>query len=387
MGNNLIVIFVDFSQAFDRINRNILFHKLKLNRLSGRLVDVLHSLYSKTSFRVKHGGKISDRIKESCGVNQGGNASPFLFRKYLQDLIDYLDAFTGVHISSHTLLNRAWADDVFLVSTNNAHAQIQINGLSKFCTPNQMIVNDIKTKVMLYAKDIEIDIKLNGKTLEVVKQYKCLGTIVNSIKTFRGNVFRYHADYACQQARKAAFDILNKIKQVGEIPPKHLFYLYQSMVQPILVFGSENWGIDTKSCQMVDKLFNWFARLVLRVKSTTCNIMTLGECGVIPPSIFCHINAIIYAIRLKNISQDSILRGVFTENVYLHEIGFETWYSKVTKLAKTYNINLDDFHYSEKTKKCIKSKVKHLFVLKWKENIFDLNKYPILRIYRTIHTE
>ena len=182
MGNNLIVIFVDFSQAFDRINRNILFYKLKQNGLRGRLIDVLENLYNKTSFRVKYGGRISCRIKESCGVNQGGNASPFLFRKYLQDLIDYLDVYTGVHISSHTLLNRAWADDVFLVSTINKHAQLQINGLLNFCSPNQMVVNDIKTKVMVYGKDIEINIELNGKRLEEVRQYKCLGTILNSLK-------------------------------------------------------------------------------------------------------------------------------------------------------------------------------------------------------------
>ena len=153
---------------------------------------------------------------------------------------------------------------------------------------------------------------------------------------------------ACYQARKATYNILNKIKQIGDITPKHLFYLYQSMIQPILTFGSENWGINVKSCEMVDKFFNWFARLVLRVKSTTCNMMTWGECGVIPPSVYCHINVITYAIRLKNISTDSILSGVFTENVYLHEIGFETWYSKVTKLGRKYNIDLELFDYSEK---------------------------------------
>ena len=107
IGKNLIVIFVDFSQAFDKINRSILFYKMQKLGLKGRLIDTLHNLYSKTSFRVKHGGKISDKIKESCGVNQGGNASPILFKKYLQDLVCYLDEYTGVSTSEHILVHRA----------------------------------------------------------------------------------------------------------------------------------------------------------------------------------------------------------------------------------------------------------------------------------------
>ena len=62
MSSNLIVILVDFSQAFDKINRNILFYKLNKYGLKGRLIDVLQNLYSKTSFRLKHNGKLSNKI-------------------------------------------------------------------------------------------------------------------------------------------------------------------------------------------------------------------------------------------------------------------------------------------------------------------------------------
>ena len=39
------------------------------------------------------------RILQDVGVNQGGNASPIIFRKYLSDLRNYLDAKTGVILS------------------------------------------------------------------------------------------------------------------------------------------------------------------------------------------------------------------------------------------------------------------------------------------------
>ena len=83
LGLILILILVDFSKAFDRINRAILFYKIKKSGLRGRVIDTLINLYSKTCYRVKHQGKLSDIIKEDIGVNQGGNTSPLLFLKII----------------------------------------------------------------------------------------------------------------------------------------------------------------------------------------------------------------------------------------------------------------------------------------------------------------
>ena len=88
MGQSLIVCHVDFTQAFDRVNRNILFYKIKKFGCTGRVIDTLQNLYSKTRCRVNCNGGISDIIWENVGVNQGGNASPILFRSYLSDIKD-----------------------------------------------------------------------------------------------------------------------------------------------------------------------------------------------------------------------------------------------------------------------------------------------------------
>ena len=56
LGQPLIVIFVDFTKAFDLVNRNILIYKLMENGFFGRVLDTLRNLYSKTHFRVKHKG-------------------------------------------------------------------------------------------------------------------------------------------------------------------------------------------------------------------------------------------------------------------------------------------------------------------------------------------
>lgn len=55
-------------------------------------------MYSKTNSHIKINGFISTPILDTYGVNQGGNASPTLFRKYISDLGDYLSEKCGIVI-------------------------------------------------------------------------------------------------------------------------------------------------------------------------------------------------------------------------------------------------------------------------------------------------
>ena len=83
LGKSLLVYFVDFSKAFDVINRNILFYKLMNRGWKGRVIDTLRNLYNKSNFRVKRHGQLSPAIQNRTGVNQGGISSGLMFRKYI----------------------------------------------------------------------------------------------------------------------------------------------------------------------------------------------------------------------------------------------------------------------------------------------------------------
>ena len=56
MGKSLVLCFIDFSKAFDLVNRDILFFKIMKSGWYGRVIDTLRNLYKKTSFRVNHKG-------------------------------------------------------------------------------------------------------------------------------------------------------------------------------------------------------------------------------------------------------------------------------------------------------------------------------------------
>ena len=95
--------------------------KLIKSGLHGWVINTLRSLYNEICFRVKHGGYASESIRQVVGVNQCGNASPIIFRKYMSDMRDCLDENTGVV-------------------------------LSKFCSKDKFIVNTIKSKCMIFGQ-------------------------------------------------------------------------------------------------------------------------------------------------------------------------------------------------------------------------------------------
>ena len=117
---------------------------------------------------MKVNGKVSEPIQETIGVNQGSITSPFLFKEYLSDLKSYLDTSTGVCIGDEILVHELWADDLYMVSDEVKRSQKQLDGLKKFCAPNHMIANEVKTKYIVNGSKEKIDLYLNENKLHQV---------------------------------------------------------------------------------------------------------------------------------------------------------------------------------------------------------------------------
>ena len=255
MGKPLYVCYVDFSMAFDLVNRHILFYKLIRQGWCGR-VDTLRNFYTKTYFRVKVNGLISPPIPNHIGVNQGGNVSGLLFRKYLADLDEYLCKEVGVCLGDTIIAHLLWADDLILVTDSIKGLQKQLDGLFNFCSDNMMIVNETKTKVMVCGSARrDIVVKFNDKVLDVVDQYKYLGNLMKSVKRVNEDVFGANYQYLCNKARQAVFAMFKRLKNIGTLPVKIMIYLFQSLIKPVLVYGSDVWGVNINATKSRIKYF------------------------------------------------------------------------------------------------------------------------------------
>ena len=51
-----------------------------------------------------------------------------------------------------------------------------------------MIVNEVKTKVLIYGQKNAPDIYFNGQRIEAVQSYKYLGNIISTISSAKGDI-------------------------------------------------------------------------------------------------------------------------------------------------------------------------------------------------------
>ena len=238
---------------------------------------------------------------------------------------EYLKSKFGVCIGEVIIMHLLWADDLILIADTCNGLQRQLDGLHEFCSKNLTAVNEIKTKCMAFGKIETVQVNFNGKAIEQVYQYK-----------FLGNILKYLAN----QAKKAVAAMYSRIRDVGTLHPHIMLHMYDCLVKPSTVYGSEVWSHHHQAQSEADKIFFWFARQVLRVKPTTSNIIVLGECGVLPPSVQCIISVLCYMNRLHNVPNDLLVNQAYCEMLRLENNGFCTWTSNVCELARSYGLDI-----------------------------------------------
>ena len=131
-----------------------------------------------------------------------------------------------------------------------------------------MSVNEIKTKSMVIGNKSEarVNLTFNKKDIEQVNQYKCLGVIVRPISRNNEDIFACNYPYLCDQGRKALFGVLHRLRSITPIPPRVQFKLFDAVIKPILMYGSDVWGHNKSGTSMIDKVMLRFSRCVLNTK-------------------------------------------------------------------------------------------------------------------------
>ena len=119
-----------------------------------------------------------------------------------------------------------------------------------------------------------------------------------------------------------------------------MFNLFEVLIKPILVYGSDVWGLKSRLWDSIDKVFLQYARCILHVKATTSNIITTGECGRFPPSAYCHISALCYLNWLHHMDVNKLAKQVFCDLVDLSQQGFITWATDALALADDLGLDI-----------------------------------------------
>jgi len=141
--------FIDFSKAYDLINRVKLWERLKTSSVSGNLMKAIKSLYASVSSSVRVNSHQTDWFEVNCGLRQGCILSPVLFNLYINDLALYLKASDiGINVGDDKICMLLYADDIVLLANNENELQILLSSLNDWCLQNDMSVNANKCNIV-----------------------------------------------------------------------------------------------------------------------------------------------------------------------------------------------------------------------------------------------
>ena len=238
--NNIDIIFLDISRAFDTVSHVKLMKKLDNIGIKGNMLNWFKSFLTGRKQRVKINKEFSEWSNVTSGVPQGTIIGPVAFLIYINDITN--------NIKCQCML---YADDCVLYScVNNANdakmLQHDLDRVIKWSRRWSMDFNVNKCKVMHMTKKNNISFNsyyMNGSKLGVTETEKYLGVQINHKFSWK-----CHVDVV----KKDCYRKLGIIKRVfskcnNDIKSK----LYKQLIRPKLDYCVNVWKPTTPGLQRV----------------------------------------------------------------------------------------------------------------------------------------
>ena len=276
------MLCVDFSKAFDRLPRDILFKKLRECGINGKFLSVLQNLYANDKASVQIDGKMSEPFNINQGVRQGCVMSPLLFNIFMADLAKKLQNETKIPLYNDTLINSIfWADDLLLFSESEEGLNSILKQVNEHSLKNRLKINFDKTKCMIFNKTgrlLRNMFHIGDEKLENVRSYKYLGLVFTPSGEIKSALDDLRA-----RALKAYMSMKDKLGICFKEYPADTIYLFDTLVKPVLLYGSDFWGcLSLPKNNPIENLHLMFCKHLLGVQKHTTTDGVLLELGRVP---------------------------------------------------------------------------------------------------------
>ncbi len=289
----------------------------------------------------------------------------------------------GLKTICTVLTHLLWADDLVLVSDSAYGLQSQLDRLSDYCSKWQMVINNLKTKVLVYNSGITVmpRFHVGGVPIEIATQYNYLGNLYSTIE--QSEVTK---NYVLNNCRRALFKIRKLCLPLGQVPPSLGLKLFDSLVMPLIDYASEIW-LNNDIVKDLETFQLGYLKRLLGVRPQTPTLAVYGELGRHPLIYRLEMNKLKYLHRVNNLPDTSITKIVYRKLERLGEFGADSWFTDAMNFFSDFeqccNINFYAFCNMKKetVKTALKKYEKKRFTMKWIDDMDAISTDKKLRTY------
>ena len=280
-----------------------------------------------------------------------------------------------------------YADDTVIFAELHAELQAALHGLFLYCKTWKLTVNPSKTKVVIFSKrkcTNNPTFTFGDQVLEVEDEFIYLGVSFD----YKGQFFKARTRLV-EQAKKASFAVIRKIRKLG-LPCDIQLKLFDTMIAPILLYGSEVWGFE--NCDIIEAYHFKFCKVMLHLKPSTPKVMVYGELGRFPMQIFIQSRMINFWSKVVCGKEDKLSYRLYKILYYMSEQGIfqSQWLHTIRTILQ--KCELDYFWYNQFQlpkmdflRLKVKQKLKELYINSWSNEVDIISKCLNYRVYKQEH--
>lgn len=229
-----ISVFLDFSKAFDTVNRDILLRKMDRLGFRGNVNNFFKTYLTDRSMYVSVNGCDSTTGTVNIGVPQGSVSASWLFTLYINDM----------HRCSRRLKFIHFADDTTIYMTGSNLKELtkqmceELNAIDDWLKTNRLSLNISKTSYMIHTHNHfdlnDCVLTIRGTPIKYVRFTKFLGLIIDDRLSFNDHM------YGLSKQLSRVKGVLFKLSSF--LPPFMIRQLYFALFYSRLAYCISVWG-------------------------------------------------------------------------------------------------------------------------------------------------
>ena len=301
LGKDVHLAYIDISQAYDSVDRDILWKKLAGLGIGGMFLRSLQAIYKGDCVEAVVNGSKTRPVFLRRGLRQGCSLSPLLFALYISDIGNELTAIpSGFEVGGLLVSALLYADDIALVAKTSVELKELINRVKSQCEKLKLLISIEKSQIVSPSGEGVWDImddKAEVLSLKSVLSYKYLGTETTLLMSTTGSKRQKKCIRTAQRYRYAC----HYVGRTGPDMVDVVLATWNNIAIPTLLSGCEVIPFTEETIESIESIQVQLTKRLLNLPKSAPNVCAQTELGIKPFRLLLYQHQLSFYLRAMHL--------------------------------------------------------------------------------------